>query len=170
LDAAAILNWEQHAQFWGSIGHILDPHDRHAKPGAAGDEFYDRGGAIQNGGDMAESLRLMKEYLGLEALDFGNWLKLRPIFRDALQKARTEPHADIAFCAFVVYVQLELGANPDPEYGQFPEPENPWNQLYDGNLSHNESEAAAQLEYEESNGGHEYKMLLWFGPDVLPRL
>jgi len=47
------------------------------------------------------------------------------VLRKLLGKAITDWGADIAACMIIEFVRLELGEEPDPEYGSFPPWENP---------------------------------------------
>ena len=157
----ALAKWELHARFWGTVAALFDPQDYLTQPGSPGDEFYDRR-ELGNGGAIAESLGLVKKFLGVDRLSFDTYLRVRQIFREALLKAKTEHEVDVALCAAVVFIQLELGGIPNPEYGQFPEPEQPWNILSDGNLSEDDALARAELEYYDEIGTSEYGLFRWF--------
>ena len=50
----------------------------------------------------------MKHYLNVRRVSFGTGVKLRPVFRDLLQKAMTQHDVDIALCALVEFVRLEM--------------------------------------------------------------
>jgi hypothetical protein len=75
----------------------------------------------------------MKHYLNVRRVSFGTGVKLRPVFRDLLQKAMTQHDVDIALCALVEFVRLEMGEEPDPEYQSFRRPEKKWDAFNDEN-------------------------------------
>jgi hypothetical protein len=158
----ARLKWEAYGRFWGPVRAILDPRDTRVELGGPAEHFFDRGEWAQSAGEMVEGIKSMKQLLRVERLSFGTYFKGRQILVDALQKAKTWHDVDVALCAVMVFLQLELGGQPDPEYGQFPEPANPWRELRDENLSDDPTEAEAQLDTSESFGSAELRLLRYF--------
>jgi hypothetical protein len=156
------LKFQLRAEFWHDVGYVLDPHDECTNAGSSAHAFHKRGYRKMSASVMQASVGAMRQYLAVERLRFNTWFKLRPIFGEFLQKAMTHDDVDIALCALVEFVRLELGEAPDPEYGNFPQREDPWSELRDENLSDNEMEAQAQLERYEDFGTSEYHMLKWF--------
>jgi hypothetical protein len=164
---AARLRLEAYFQFWIPWLTILDPHDGFWRVAfGVEDIFIMRGRGRQSGAEVVASMNMMKESMKLSQLSFGTYFKLRQILREACQKAVRWPDIDIALCALLVLVQLELGTDPDPEYGNYPRPPRQPVALYDGNLSDNPVEAAFELEaiYDTSEpiSSSELRRMVWF--------
>jgi hypothetical protein len=159
---------ETYFQFWTQWMVILDPLNNHGRWGLTGSGVFDRQGSLRSEVEKTEGVKLLKERLGVRQLRFGTFFKLRGILTDACLMAKDHPDVDVALCALMVLVQLELGADPDPEYGNFPQRESAITnyELNDADLSDNPIEAEIQLDvrhdpYEEF-GTSEYHALRWF--------
>jgi hypothetical protein len=111
------LKAKLHVRFWQPIAEMLDPRDRCVGVGGAAQDFYSRGPLPLRPDEMEMSHRLMKNYLGVARLSFGSWLRLQPIFKNALAQALTHGHRDLVVCAVRQFVRLELGEAPEPGYG-----------------------------------------------------
>jgi hypothetical protein len=164
---AARLRLQAQFQFWIPWLTVLDP-----LSGDSGvafgieDIFFMRGRGWQSGAEVVAGMNMIKESLKLSQLRFGTFFKLRGILREACQKAVSQPNIDIALCALLVLVQLELGSDPDPEYGNFPRPPFQPRPFCDGNLSDNPVEAAIELEIandmSDPISSSEYRCMVWF--------
>jgi hypothetical protein len=108
---------ELHVRFWLPIAEMLDPCDRLAKPGGTELEFYARGSVPLSPDEMAQSLALMKRYLGTPHLTYDMWLQLRPIFRNLLSDAMTKDDSDLVACAVREFIRVSFGQPADAAYG-----------------------------------------------------
>jgi hypothetical protein len=127
----AHLKWELHYQFWSPVRSIMDPRGSEIDPGSPAELFYNPR-VTARACELEQSFKLAKQFFGLrKQLDLGTFIKVRRLLKDLLSKARTESDADIAVCVLVEFLRLELGEEPDPEYGSLPKRENPCDVLDD---------------------------------------
>jgi hypothetical protein len=117
--------------------------------------------------EVVAAKALMKEYLRVPELRFSTYFKVRGIVEDACRKALEHNDVDIALCALMVFVQLELGAEPDPNYGCWPKPKaRDLQKLDDANLPDDPISAEIELEIRydtfEHWGTTEYHLVRWF--------
>lgn len=130
--ATSRIKAELHVRFWRPIAEMLDPRDRYCEPAAPAQDFYSRC-RVMLPYEMAESLVLMKQYLGVPRLTFGTWFRLRPIFQELLNGALTHSDMDLVACAVREFVRLDLGQVADPLYGTNTVGETAGDQLNDEN-------------------------------------
>jgi hypothetical protein len=145
------LKWEAYGAFWAPFWSILDPRDERLQPGAPAEQFFSTRYRLSPA-DRGEGLKLLKQLLRVERLSHSTFYKVSVIVGEAIQKANTWYDVDIALCAVLVFVQLELGGQPNPEYGEFPRAESSWHKLRDENLSDDPAIAEAELNFSEFDG------------------
>jgi hypothetical protein len=162
----ARLRLETYFQFWIPWLAVLDPLDCRTRFGGTVHDMFERRGGLRSGAEIVEGMKLMKQQLRLPRLSLSTYFKLVHILREACQEAATRYDVDVALCALIVFVQLELGAEPDPEYGHFPQPQGPMYKFNDADLSDDPVEAELELEIRhdtsEESGTSEYHCLRWF--------
>jgi hypothetical protein len=162
----ARLRLETIFSFWIPWLTILDPLDRRSDVSFGIKAIFEPGSGRQSVEEITEGVKLMKQRLGVARLGFNTYFKLRHIVREACEKAASRCDVDIALSALMVFVQLELGAIPDAEYGHFPERRRLPFRLDDADLP--DDPIAAQIELEgrhdmtNDSGTSEYNLLRWF--------
>jgi hypothetical protein len=160
------LRLETNFQFWTTWLTILDPLDRLQGVGGGVSSIFGCTSGLKSRAEIIQGMKLIKEQLRLPRLSFDTYFKLVHILRDACQKAENRDDVDIALCALMVFVQLELGVEPDPAYGHFPQPQEPTHKLSDADLSDDPAVAELELEFRHDTsddfGTSEYHSLRWF--------
>jgi hypothetical protein len=156
---------ETYFQFWTTWLTILEPLDRPTGFGGVCSIFSCTRG-LHSGAEIVQGMKLMKQQLRVARLTFGTYFKLVHILRDACQKAENRDDVDIALCALMVFVQLELGVEPDPEYGHFPQPRDRMYRFSDADLSDDPAEAELELQIRHDTSDDfltsEYHFIRWF--------
>lgn len=157
---------ETYARFWAPWLVILNP-DGKINPYLTLDNIFSGEGRAGLD-DRVAGAKLLKEKLGVNRIGWGTFFELRRIIADAVQASKRHEGVDIALCALMTFMQLELGAEPDPEYGQFPEREYYVyrGELYDADLSDDPVTAEIELDGRgptyDDGGTSEYLLDKWF--------
>jgi hypothetical protein len=114
------LRLELHSCFdyWVSILTLLDPLGRQRRLIFGVEGLFDRRGPGLK--DHEAGMGLLKAHLGVARISCGTYFKVVEVLRDACRLALTRDDADLALCAFLVFMQLELGGVPDSHYGDWP--------------------------------------------------
>lgn len=159
------LRLETYFGFWASWLVILYPLGSIYHPYMTVDDIFDGGKRASIDG-RAEGAKLLARKLGVNGINFNTFFKVRHIIAEAVQEAKRHEDVDIALCALMTFVQLELGVEPDPEYGQFPEREWSPPRFSDADLSDDPIEAEMELDLFDSAyqdfGTSEYLLGKWF--------
>ncbi|MGJ4902326.1 hypothetical protein ACQR0V_12205 [Bradyrhizobium sp. HKCCYLS2058] len=145
------IRWEAHGRFWMPIRAVLDPRDEHLRHGGPAEQFF-HARYRTSPGDRSEGVKLLKQLLRVERLTFSTFFKVNLILREAIELSLVHHDVDVALSAVLVFLQLELGARPDPEYGNFCRTKTKWNELRDENLSDDPAEAEVQLNASQFEG------------------
>ncbi|MCS3687514.1 hypothetical protein ABIF07_005459 [Bradyrhizobium elkanii] len=141
---------ETYFRFWAPWVVILYPLAKIDRPSMTVDDIFSGEGRATMD-DRVAGAKLLAKDLGVHRIGFETFFELREIIADAVHMSKRHEDVDIALCALMAFVQLELGAELDPEYGCFPERASFSEARFnDADLSDDPAEAEVQLEERSS--------------------